>query len=456
LRHLTEDIVKRQTLRFLKGYYKYRPRGGGDTVARLDMRAEGGIIADGYLKFQQPDGSSFLATFEATSRLTQQEVRYQRQPILLNLDGAVVGSWVTVIAYFYAWRNEWLSMQEHRSLLVALILFLLFVMTLLFFKLAFGFLQRYRYIYAIEQFKEYDADEQWVALAHDVFDHSNLRPFKELKRQCVRSGFGLLLVDEDEKVHLVITPSREQVIKNRKRRSFVDLSTMTKVVSERMKKGNVGWQRLWGKLPSTSINRFRRTYYNQFILLGVSLIGIGIIFGLDYRANIKRQYVDERVYLDSMVQISTYTRPEPLEYLVDTAFLDQFADLPADPIPTPSSSADQPETPQQDTLVNKVVDFECGRFLNLDGTKYLVVYGFFREEENARQQLDQFSLAELEADLIWIGCFDPQADYFAVYLGLFYNTLEEAASQKERFYVLLEERGIKRVPLAIRTLQDER
>jgi hypothetical protein len=80
--------------------------------------------------------------------------------------------------------------------------------------------------------------------------------------------------------------------------------------------------------------------------------------------------------------------------------------------------------------------------------------GFFREEENARQQLDQFSLAELEADLIWIGCFDPQADYFAVYLGLFYNTLEEAASQKERFYVLLEERGIKRVPLAIRTLQD--
>ena len=51
---------------------------------------------------------------------------------------------------------------------------------------------RYRYIYAVEQFKKYHADEQWVAIGEDVFENPNDKYLKELKKQCVYNGFGLI------------------------------------------------------------------------------------------------------------------------------------------------------------------------------------------------------------------------------------------------------------------------
>ena len=56
---------------------------------------------------------------------------------------------------------------------------------------------RYRSIFAIEQFKQYYADEQWVAIGKDTFSEEEDHFFQELKKQCVYNGFGLLSMDDE-------------------------------------------------------------------------------------------------------------------------------------------------------------------------------------------------------------------------------------------------------------------
>ena len=80
---LTENIIKKEAMSFLKGYYKYKPRGEGATIVKFDMRADGGLIADGYLEFKDLDGETFAATLEATSESKRSEVIYQLQKKLM-------------------------------------------------------------------------------------------------------------------------------------------------------------------------------------------------------------------------------------------------------------------------------------------------------------------------------------------------------------------------------------
>jgi len=68
--------------------------------------------------------------------------------------------------------------------------------------------RKYRYIYAIQQFKQYAADEQWIAIAEDVFP-SPIDPYLlELRQQCVFSGFGLAIVAEHAETRVLCAPTR--------------------------------------------------------------------------------------------------------------------------------------------------------------------------------------------------------------------------------------------------------
>ena len=73
MENLTDHNIKKAVLSFLKAHYKHRSR-TGETTARIDMEGEGGIIADGYLKFSSSEGKPFLATFEATSFDSREEL----------------------------------------------------------------------------------------------------------------------------------------------------------------------------------------------------------------------------------------------------------------------------------------------------------------------------------------------------------------------------------------------
>jgi hypothetical protein len=206
---LSEDEVKRRFVPFLREFYRKRfePMPGSEAV-ELDNVGEGGLVADGKMTFRKADGSPFVCTYEATSRDKAQEVKFSINEQYLLWDAAAFGAIIAAILYaaFYVTRRDWLidlRLEGNLGLLIG--------MTLIAFLLWFFLLRswrKYRYIYAIEQFKQYQADEQWVAIAEDVFPSPTDPYLIELRNQCVFSGFGLAIVTAENGVRALSNPSR--------------------------------------------------------------------------------------------------------------------------------------------------------------------------------------------------------------------------------------------------------
>ena len=217
---------------------------------RYDVRSKTGIIADGHLSFPMEDGQSFVATFEATSYDTREEVRYRIQSRLLIWDSLAVGSILTAFmaSYAYTFHRAMIKMAGLWMSLAALTLILLLAYLVYYF--LFRGLHKYRYIYAIEQFKRYHANEQWIAIGEDVFLTSEDHFFRELKDQCVLNGFGLISVDRDHEPQLLITPSRQEVFGSKRRMtSFVEQNRFADSFAGKTVKG--WWGRLKSKLPGS-------------------------------------------------------------------------------------------------------------------------------------------------------------------------------------------------------------
>ncbi len=206
---LSEDEVKRRFVPFLRAFYRKRfePMPGSEAV-ELDNVGEGGLVADGKMTFRKSDGSPFVCTYEATSRDKSQEVKFSVNEQYLIWDAAAFAAIAVAVMYavFFATRREWLI-----GLRLEGNLGLLFGLGLITFLLWFFLLRdwrKYRYIFAIEQFKQYQADEQWVAIAEDVFPAPTDPYLIELRNQCVFNGFGLAIVTSENGVRPLSNPSR--------------------------------------------------------------------------------------------------------------------------------------------------------------------------------------------------------------------------------------------------------
>ncbi len=206
---LSEDEVKRRFVPFLREFYRQRfePMPGSEAV-ELDNVGEGGLVADGKMTFRKADGSPFVCTYEATSRDKAQEVKFSVNEQYLLWDAAAFAAIAAAVLYaaFYAARREWLidlRLEGNLGLLLGLTL-----IAFLFWFFLFRGWRKYRYIYALEQFKQYQADEQWVAIAEDVFPAPTDPYLTELRNQCVFSGFGLAIVTAENGVRPLSNPSR--------------------------------------------------------------------------------------------------------------------------------------------------------------------------------------------------------------------------------------------------------
>jgi len=215
---LDEDAVKRRFIPFLKDFYRHRyePMPGSMEV-RFDNISQEGLVADGMLQFLKPDGQKFTCTYEATSKQKIEEVTYTVNIEYFLWDCAAVASVATAVVYLvsYVAQMRWLialGWTGNLGLLTGIwmIGFLGWYFTMRQWK-------KYRFVYAIAQFDRYEADDQWVALAEDVFPAPTNPYLIELKNQCIYKGYGLAIIPADGPVRVLVAPSRlDEFGKNRK------------------------------------------------------------------------------------------------------------------------------------------------------------------------------------------------------------------------------------------------
>lgn len=451
MKPLTEQDIKKIALRYLRAYYRYRPF-EGQVVASLDMQGEGGIVADGYLSFQEKGGKNFLATFEATSYGTQQEVRYEIQRQQLRWDAAAVAF---VLASGVLLGKQIVGYQVAAHYPFGYALLAVMVVWLAFFMIYIGVFRkigRYRYIYAVEQFKQYHANEQWIAIGDDVFPSLEDPYYKELRRQCVKNGFGMLLIDREEHSRVLVTPARVEVFQHR-RRSLVFESILS--VAERMrevrkmpalKRLTQDWFNLhiWGANISRflRLHHFPRPFVRQLGISTTSVFLMAILLYIDWQHR-PIHYVNERFYVRQMEKKATEKKREALEFIVDVP------PIPFDSIIPPSfelvyeqndAVADFYLNPESSIALitvslkdRWVTYYDCSRFLeNLSG-RYIIRDRVVPNMDAAKERLSALRQAGVPANALWQGCYDNENSGYLVFLDLIQPDSLEALRRMKIF-----------------------
>ena len=446
MEHLSEDTIKRATLTFMKTYYKFRPRAGETTIS-YDMIHPSGVIVDGYLTFPKENGKPFVATFEATSAASATEVRFSLQKKQLIWDAIAAGTFLATVLMIVFWFTNMWDLTRSGWLFSLVLPLILVFLGILAYQMFFKGSERYRYIYAIEQFKQYHADEQWVALGKDVFDNSTEAHFAELRDQCVKNGFGLVTVDSDEHVNLLITPAREEVF-GRKRHTLKFAETPS--VSDTYT--NIG------RLAPQNLMRFEQPFLRQLAMTAFSLV---LLSGLFYRSWTLRpeDYVtNQKAYQDSLANRAYKPEPQGGLYNPDDIEKSNPKTQPYDTeTGTPSPISNPLKTSEVGlyvyTLSDGYLTYDCAR-IDMRGTKYVVqdhVYGSFDE---ARRRIDLLKVESLTGNAISLTCTSNATTRgYCVYYGDVFNDVSAANRKANDIKKELAALGLANDFIQIRVLQ---
>jgi len=444
---LSENTIKQIALGYLKSYYRLRPRAEGTlTITGTDMRGAGNIIADGFLRFIQEDNRLFSATFEATSYETRAEVLYRPRPSHVLWDGLAFASLLlpTLLAIVHIFG--WFPLVKYDFYYGVLFLLVLIPFFLGLYFLIFRRLPRYRYIFAVEQFKQYQADDQWIAYGYDVFTDLPKKYRNQLIWQCTRYGFGLIEITAQRQPKLILAPSRAQNFVPR--HQFLRLLTQGQWQNRLRGMVKSPWEQLKTVLKNRLLpfqNRyfrwFPRSYYNQWFLIFMGLTATFFLVRTEYLL-LPIRFVNEKRYQKQLLEQGKHLRPETTYFLVDAplaGFFDtayspyqmlvneeQFQDL----IQTVGS----PDTADKIMPPVRIISaapgeplglyYGCERFNNLDQAFFLVADSIYSRQTGAQSRLADLNDRGISATAVWPPCLGGTGQGFLVYLDeLFFDSL---------------------------------
>ncbi|NJC26413.1 hypothetical protein [Neolewinella antarctica] len=215
----TEQQIRGLAINFLRQHYKLRPRSGtSGTRVVPNVHYYRGVTIDARLAFQQPDLEWFTATVEATSLDTGQEVLYRKNWFGIFAYALLFG--LAAVAVFlalsprlstgltYASQPEGFNVWRWAGGAPAYgMLFFGFLILTCVAALALSIGKGFRYIYAVDQFKRFYANAQWMAYDKEVFQDLPPRYFAEFQSQCIRYGFGMMEILPGNRVRDVMEPS---------------------------------------------------------------------------------------------------------------------------------------------------------------------------------------------------------------------------------------------------------
>lgn len=444
LQSLTEQDIKSTTLRYLKHHYRFRQRQGSWELSS-DLRGKGGIVADGFLSFVKPSGEVFRATFEATSYNTREEVRYRKQRVLLYWDAAAVAACLACILLLLGLFRSWVTIEVF-TLTGTIALFLaLYVLGYFGCLLLFRNWRRYRYIYAIEQFKRYHADEQWVALGEDVFANLTSDPYYlELKNQCIYNGMGMLIVRSDKSILMQLSPARHELFDQK--RSRIDLLNPEELQRMLDEGQHPGWL---NTIKPGNLLRFQRRYKYQMLTVGICLaITSAVLYD-----NVQRQKTVEEespeAYLERMAEVryrnERYT--QPITFELDTLitwpypirkdvqpYLSLQPQAPdAVPVPPVASSGSTAEGFVGHLEGAAPYTYDCSRLRPLSSTGYIIQEGIYRSYSAVTARVDELETYGFTASAVWLGCFDELEGGYALYFGLIFDNPGAARASLDNY-----------------------
>jgi hypothetical protein len=468
---LSENTIKQVALGYLRSFYRLRPRApGAATLSGLDLRGGRNIIVDGFLKYIQEDNTAFTATFEASSNDTRDEVHFRPRLSYIYWDGAVFASLtLAVVGALLHLRGFHPVVVYGPWLTLGMVLGLGLFLVLLYRALCY-WLPRYRYITAIEQFKQYRADEQWIAIGYDVFRPEEIRKRRELIRQCVRYGFGLIEIDARREPRLIMAPSRAENFVPR--RNFLQLETLQDW-GNRMGQMARPWRRrlnIWiqrkvlGRRASRYFRWFPRTYYHQMALAAMGLLGMGYLYYQQYQL-LPIHYVNERIYNRRLAQAAKNNRPEISYFVIDAPepgfdtsdfepFFrpedeEQFAEI----IQTEGSEhADSITLPPVRIVVSApgsraALYYDCARFTQLRQSFFVLTDTLHPNLARARERLAYFNDFGLIATATWPYCLGGPDRGFLVYVDEIYLDSTEAVVARDSLQGMLDSLAL---PLRVR------
>lgn len=454
---ITEKKIIKIVLRYLREYYKNFDR-YSDMEISSDLRGAGGIVADGYLAFKKNETDYFTITFEATDYHKRDELRYLRLVSLQRADALACGMTATTVFALICYIQKaldvigdyfWLSVMGAG-------------MTVLFFSIIFYWLlyplRRYRYIFAIQQFKAYYADDQWVAYSSDVFNGYEDGYYQELYDQCVFNGFGLVEVDENERVRLQVAPAVNdpEFLLLRKIVPLFTQSDFAKRIQSRVQKIS-WWDQMvayFNKLPFqedfNNLRRFQRPIFHQLAICLINVLFISIIFYLE-RQKPSVVYVDERKYTQEMGDLSQQLRPLPepsAEYPEpppDSAEVAPFQTNVQPYIDMNNWGIPEPRFNKEDVLVyspNRFIVYPCQRMYGSIAGKLLVRMGKFASLDLLKNRIKQLRIKGVPVNGMWAQCFFENEAYYFLYLEDFYNSFEDAQQAANKAQKILEKSNL--------------
>lgn len=436
---VSDKELAKMTLGYLKGYYKYRER-DGETMVQLDVKSESGIIADGFLTFpiDKKKGLQHTATLEATDYWHREELRYHHTRDLLLVDAFTSAFVLAVIFLGYFYFNHSISMFHLGWWSSILVLFLSIVGAA---AIMIPFLwpqRRYRYIYAIEQFKKYYADDQWIGFTFDVFPSYDDKYYLELRRQCIRYGVGLIEVDPHKKIKVLLTPARQDAFaNNRSIVQFKGITALSKTIQQSVTgiqipvklntKGLFAWQ--------ADLLRFQRTYNNQLAIISTCILLLSaLIYTESHKAPI--EYVDEEAYVRNQSALmegleneqSTglyYFKIDSGVFVRETEhYISPFIvyDTEQEPI-----TLAEPDQSIVSTFAGGVFkDVPCNEYTQFSEGRYIIFFTSYYKLDEAKKNAITLREADIPVNVAWAECFFQDRPFYLVFYDNFFVSPQRA------------------------------
>lgn len=198
---LPEGYIKKKALQFLHQEYYRRCPINGIIYKELEAYTKEGKRADGLIIFRQKGRNPFVASLEAKSANTLGSLVEQMDLARIVDDGLKIA----VCSFAFIWLLAWMAgVRQVLDPALALLMgacWIWMVKTYISRVQPLG-LKRHAKIGALQQLKQYPADERWLAIGTDSL--SKVYQFHRLLQHCRKAGIGLLVVHQvgSPKVHV--------------------------------------------------------------------------------------------------------------------------------------------------------------------------------------------------------------------------------------------------------------